>query len=542
MEIHDPIMIGSAIVEREPTDPKNPVRLQDLVAYVAKGKVFISDIVPTTSGIVGLKEYLSSQPADKFLSVAYTDTRAITVHVIAQGSMFVAPNVTVAGVTVENFTSVESDVFSGTVDIVIDETTETIEISNVDLGTTYGVTIHLQEVGPEVSTYTIGALPNSQTEIKENDVVSISGMVENDAVSMSVVNYGAAKSGTITSLGEEDSAGTGYRTFTGTFVTSGRSGDLTVQVNATNALGTSGTNKDSANSVNVSQLAPTIGTVNVVYGTGQDAAKNGETVTITASISDADGVVYSYTGSGNATITDPEVYAVGKEMQIVSIDYEASNNYRIVATRAANGAVTTKNATVLVETTPLTLDITIDGNPTRLASSVAGETYRFRVRDIDDSSFLAAPAVTVSTGTIVEGSGTLSGNVYTFDVTFTDSDVRGDFTVEATAYNKAAVQTVYSETFNLGAIAERSITFPAFAQYAPIGVAVTDITKVRAHYAGTSSDLIFRADTTDVQGAFSIVNESGVYDANGTHLFINDAAYAGANTSGSLQLIFEETA
>ncbi|MNV27866.1 hypothetical protein D3C71_1190320 [compost metagenome] len=130
-----------------------------------------------------------------------------------------------------------------------------------------------------------------------------------------------------------------------------------------------------------------------------------------------------------------------------------------------------------------------------------------------------------------------------FSRTFTvsDSDPRGAAAVTGTIDNLANTESAVTGSVTIGGLLERTITFDAFSRTAPIGANVADISKARARYAGAQTDLARRADTTDVAASFTIVNAGGLYDPNGGFLFISDAAYAGANTSGTLQLLFEET-
>jgi hypothetical protein len=62
---------------------------------------------------------------------------------------------------------------------------------------------------------------------------------------------------------------------------------------------------------------------------------------------------------------------------------------------------------------------------------------------------------------------------------------------------------------------------------------------VAASYTG-GTVLARQPNTSDVFQGFTIVDSAGNYDPFGDHLFISDAAFAGANTSGTLQLDISE--
>lgn len=536
-EIHNIRAIGPVVLDSEPTEPYHAARLEDLDKRAVKSPIYITDITPTSDGIVANKNWKDTVPSNKFLNSAITDTESVRVHILVQGAVFTPPEVEVNGSPITNFVSVSETMFSGYVDIIMAESGE-ILAENKTSETEYSVSLTVATQGPTVSLLTIGALPGSQTEIKQGDVVTISGTVGNDAVSMSVLNAGAAASGSINTFGTSDSAGPGLKTFSGTFVTSNRSGDLGVTVTATNFLGTVGEAVVSSNSVTVSQVAPTIGTISVNYPNGQGALRNGDTANVSATITNADDVLYAFNGSGQtATVIDPTVYEVTKLVTLETGTYSTGNNYTITATRAANGSVTTRTGAIRIAETEATATVTIQGNPARLRTSASGENYVLRVQA--NQLLSESPDATIAHGAW-QGDWSFSGGVYSRTFRLTDSDPRGDLAVNVTLNNLATKASPASATFTIGGLILRSIVFPAFARFAAIGAEVATITKTRARYAGASVDLTRRLDTTDAPASFTIVNSDGVYDPNGTHLFLSDSAYAGANTSGTLQVEFEE--
>ena len=62
-EIHNPKVIGDITLTRAPSDPSHGVRLQDLDARVPVKPAFVSDIVPSDSGIVAHQAYAATVPA-----------------------------------------------------------------------------------------------------------------------------------------------------------------------------------------------------------------------------------------------------------------------------------------------------------------------------------------------------------------------------------------------------------------------------------------------------------------------------------------------
>lgn len=538
-EIHNPKVIGDITLTRAPSDPSHGVRLQDLDARVPVKPAFVSDIVPSGSGIVAQKVYAPTVPANKMLQSAVSDTQNVRVIVLAQGALFAAPAVTVNGVAISNFAAVanSNDLFQGSADIVMTDSGDVVIES--DSGASYTVTLAVATEGPVISTATIGAYPGTQTEAKAGDVIAITGVVANGAVSMAVSNAGAAASGTITTFGANDSGGAGFKTFSGTFTVANRTGSQAVSLTAKNALGTDGVTKVSDNSITLNQAVPTIGAITVNYPNGQLGLKNGDVAQVSSTITGADSVSYAFAASGqDASIEDPTVYAVSKNVTLNSGTYNVANNYTITATKASNGAVATRQGVIKIANSAATATISIQGTPARLRSSVLGQTYVLRVTP--NQELAGNPTVTLAAGEF-SGNWSFAGGVYSRNIIIKDSDARGVAAVDADLVNLSNTPSDATGSYTIGGLVERVVTFPAFARYVDLGVAVADFTKARARYNGQGTDLARRSDTTDVAAAFTIVNSSGVYDPNGTHLFLNDAAFAGSNTSGTLQVLFEET-
>lgn len=536
MEFHNPKVIGHLIHTEAPTLPEHGVRLQDLDARVQPLKAFVSDIT-TSSGIVANKVYAPTVPANKILQSAVADTENVTVHVLAQGALFTAPAVTVNGVAVANWAPSSDNLFAGTVDLTI-ATSGNIEIVS-DTGSTSTVAITIATEGPVVQSALIGAYPGAQTEAKEGDVIAITGVVANDAVSVAVSVLGAAKAGSITAFGANDSASVGFKTFTGTFTVSNGTGAQKVTLVAKNALGTDGVPVASTNTATLNQTAPTIGAISVNYPNGQTALKNGDVAQASSTITNADTVAYSFNAAGQTVdIEAPNSYSISKDVTLTSGTYNVANNYTITATKASNGAQATRQGSIKIANSPATATVAVQGNPARLRTDANGETYTLVVTP---NQLLAGnPNLSLAAGTWV-GNWVNNSNVFTRTFTVDDTTPRGAAAVTGTLTNMANTDSAANGSFTVGGLIERTVTFPAFARFAAIGGTVADFTKARARYAGQSTDLARRADTTDVAAAFTVCDENGLYNANGTHLFLSDAAFAGANTSGTLQVLFEET-
>jgi hypothetical protein len=536
----DPI-VPMGIASKEYVDNKLSTGLGSVII----GNVYITDIIPTASGIVGQKVYdPNTIPANAVLTEASSDNAAVTVKIYAEGgNAFYSPTVTVNGVqaTLTKIPSDSSRVYTGVANITLGAGNTAIEVVS-STGATASAVAHLAGAGPVVGSLSIGSLPGTQTEAKSGDVVTVVGIVPNDAVYVEIVSGGAASALSAMTLGAVGSAGSNNRTFSGSFTVGAGTGLQTVSARARNVLGTYGTTVASSNSITLNQTYPTIGTVSIAYPATQSALKGSEVATVTATVTNADS--FAYSSSGNLSVASPTVYTAAKSVTRVSGGYVVGvNNYTITATKASNGAVSTRSAAISIADTAPTATIAITGNPARLVSSVAGQSYTVTITA--NQSLKSAPSVSAPSGAWT-GSWSGSGSTWTRTLVIDDAAAKGSFSfVGLTLPNLAGVSgTTISAgaAYTVGGFTRRTVTLAAFAQFAAIGTTVVNIAKTTAKYSGASSNLTLQATTADAFQGYTIVNGSGEYSATGGYVFITDQAYAGANTSGTLMVEIEEVA
>lgn len=521
-----------------------------VVTGVATGGLFFTNISPTSTGIVGSKQYVgNTTPSNKVILEGTSDTNNVRVTLFAEGpSSFYSPTVTVTtvppqagGPIVATLVEDANDkrAFTATVDLV-GITADTVVTASSSTNAVASATIRRAQAGPEVATLVIGTLPGGQTEAKQGDVVPVTGTVPNTATYAEVISGLAANALSVLTVGAADSAGAGFKTITGTFVVSSASGLQSIQARARNALGTFGGPFTSTNQITLSQVYPIIGARTITYPATQSGLKGTESATVAATVTNFDTI--SYTSSADLTVTAPTAYAASKTVTRAGGTYVYGvNNYTITATRTSNGAVTTATAAVTIANAAPTAAITITGNPARLQSSPAGQNYTVTVTA--NQRLNAAPDITPSSGTFT-GSWTGGPTAWTRTLRILDTDPKGAQTFTASLTNLANVNgttLTAGGTYTVGGFPTRTITFPAFARFAPIGTSVTDITKVTSSYTGAAA-LTRYTDTGDYFQGFTIVDSAGNYDPTGTHLYISDAAFAGSNTTGTLQLDITEAA
>lgn len=516
------------------------------------GGVFFTNISPTGSGIVGSKEYVPGTiPANTVITDGTTDTANVRVTIIAEGSgSFYSPTVTISSVpplpntpAVVTLTENATDkrFFNGVIDLTGVSSGDYLITATSSTGAIATTTIHRAVAGPNVSSVTIGSLPGAQTEAKAGDVIQISGVVPNASTYVEIIAGGASGAISSQTLGAADSASPGFRTFAGTFVASNATGTQTVNARARNALGTFGSNTVSTNNVTMNQTYPAIAARVIAYPASQSAIKGVESATVTAAITNADTV--AYTSSGDLTVTAPSTYAAAKTVTRQSGGYVVgTNNYTITATKTSNGAVTTGVAAIAIADTAPSASIAITGSPARLQSTAAGNNYTVRLTP--NQTLLSAPTLVASSGTWT-GAWTNSAGVWSRTLQIKDSNPKGAQTfntLQATGLAGVVGSVITAgSAYTIGGFPSRTITFPAFARFAPIGTDVGDITKVTALYTGAAA-LTRYNDIADHFQGFTIVNALGEYDANGGYLYISDGAFAGSNTTGTLQLDVTEAA
>ena len=520
-------------------------RLTAGLGTVIVGNVYVTDIVPASSGIVGSKVYdPNTVPANAVLTEATSDTNNITVKIFAEGgNAFYSPTVTINGVqaTLTKIVSDSSRVYTGQVNLTIGAGDTAINVVS-STGATASAVVHKAAAGPAIQSVVIGALPGSQTEVKSGDVVQVSGVVENSATYVEVIAGGAAGSLSSLTLGSADSGGAGKKTFTGSFTVGSGTGAQTISVRARNALGTYGATAVSSNTATLNQTYPTVPVITIAYPAGQSALKGSEVATLTSAITNAD--VVAYTSSSNLSVANPSTYAASKSVTRTSGGYVIGvNNYTITATKTSNGAVTTRSAAVSIADTAPTAAITITGSPARLISSAAGQSYTITVTANQQLS--SAPSLAPSSGTW-SGSWTGSGTTWSRTLVIKDVDAKGAQSFTGLVLPNLALvngSTITSgASYTVSGFATRTVTFAAFSQIAPIGTTVTTIAKTTAKYTGATANLTLQASTANVFQGYTITDAAGNYDPNGGYIFITDQAYAGANTSGTLQVDIGEAA
>lgn len=541
MEYHDAEFIGDCTVP-EPRKPANPVRLIDLEAAVAgagvggQAAIFITDVT-AIGGNVGNVDYVAGTiPANRVVASAVSDTATIRVHFLAEAvAAFYSPTVLLGETVPTHIEEVPGDYrrFQGYFDVVLDNSDEpqAISLINDATKTTATVLVTLATEGPELQSVVLGTYPGQQTELKAGDTISISGVVDGAATSVIVLAQGLVQTSEIV-LG---ALVNGTRSFTGTLTVANRSGQQPVTLYAVNGLGTAGAQYVTETRL-LNQTVPAIGNISIAYPVNQNAVKSDDVFEVNNAVTNADTVLYSF---AHGTVSDPNAYTARKNLTCTTNVYSTANNYTIEAFRAANNSRTVRSFPIVCAGVPAQFTLTIVGGTT-LRTSAGGTQYNVTLASNQVVNTALAPVVSVSSGTL--SAWTRSGNQYSATLTVRDEDERGAQSFDVQAQNAAGQQsTVTGLAFQIRGFTERVLTLAAFSQVADIGVPVANNSLVRVRYAGSTGLLSYRTDKSNVVDAFTIVDQDNEFAAaNGTRLFLNDVAFTGSNTSGTLRVTIEE--
>jgi hypothetical protein len=546
---------------------------QQITSASVNVPLFFTDVQPAGgSGIVALKQYVANTvPANAVITECTTDEDDVTVSLLIEpGFTLFSPTVTITADVPANFNGGSPVVldastgmskpgddrqFVGTFTANVTDTVVLTATSSA--GGVATATINRAGVGPAITTLVLdpeSAQGAGITHVKNGDTVSIaSGSVPNDAVAVEIIGASELANGTTAlTLGADDSAGAGFKTISGSFTVAGATNgvDRTILARAKNALGTYGVNFET-NGLDVDNNIPQFSGFSVTYPATQGAIKSGEQATVALTVTDFTGLVYS-TPTSQVSINggDTTTYE-SKVVDYVSGSYNvSSNNYRVVASKATNGTSATYNGVVKIANVAPTAALSIDGSPSRLTSAVGGTNYTVRLNPNQD--LIEAPnALVADEGTFTASWVDASGDNWTKTLTITDAHARGTHTFNSMQITglSGIVGTVITSgsNYTIGGFSSRVITVPAFSQSVQLPAEIGDVTKVTASYYQASA-LIRQTDLSDVFQGFSFADRFGddanaVYDdTNPTVLWLSDVAFAGANTTGTLQIQVEETA
>ena len=526
----------------------------------AIGYLFITGV--TNSGNIGSQSYVpNTVPANTVLTECTSDTTNVTIGFMAEPAGFYSPTVTLSGVECSNLAQYNNDLrlFTGSFDVTLSCAAGEYQdfVVESDTGQSATVRVNLAGAGPAITDITFGSYPGTQTALKAGDVIGVTVTVENDATSAWIEAGGASASLVNLSLGAEDGAGAGYRYATGTITISSVSSDAGVTAQASNALGTDGTEVTSAN-LTIDQVYPTITFNSITYPATQGALKGSETADVSVSVTNwTNGVdTISYTTPLNQlSVPSTSTYSQVKTVTRIAGDYNVSaDNYQISATKVSNDATTTDAWNVRIAN--VAAQLTITEPATRLRSGSTGysnvglttpaSTAEHTITIGSNQILSAVPTLgdpAAGQGSWKNGSfSNVSGMVsFTNVLQVPDSSTRGTHSWGAiSGTNLAGIETTAitgSDTYVIGGFMPRYYGITLGQNSASGAVEATTYTKVNLAWYYTNGDGIIKAlsrsatinESPPVTSQFTI----DAVDANPTEFIILDTAATQGQTVDS---------
>jgi hypothetical protein len=500
---------------------------------------FCTDVFST--GNVQVTWAPDTSPSEAVVISFTADTSTVQLAFLIEGGLRHSPTVNLieneeeTPVTVTQ-SSMDERLYDGVITIELTEQSTELQFI-ASTGTTIILQATLETEGPSmtVNSAEVMAEADGHTEAKEGDGILITGIVANTTTSIFVISgYAAKTSPVVLIMGLDGSGGSAeVKTFTLELVASALQGVHAVHVQAVNDLGTKGQTAISP-SVVLDQTKPVITQSATTYPDTQGALKGNEQAIVNATVNDFDDVLYEF---DNGTLTDATTYSPTKfVVRTDGVDISTSN-FKITAHKERNNSTTEQQSNIRIQTQAPSFGILFPaGDRYTTTPALAGSILTIQpstdIRTLD--------SVTATEG-IVEDVTLLSPTLGRFKLSLDDNNAKGNHTLNVTGTTLSGITGNTDNEFSIEGSSERTLTYAAASQITAIGTTVFNVDKLAVKYAGTDELLAYRPDKSDYVDSFTVVDSEGNLDVNGTHLWLSDAAFAGSNTSGTLQVTFAET-
>lgn len=487
--------------------------------------VFIFDII--ASGVVSGKLF-AVEP--NLLSQCSTDSNVVRVVFSTEGIGEVyKPTVTANGVQAVLTETDTKRWFSGYADVPVSIGDNLITVES-STGAHAHLTVTRVGGGPSVLGVSFGAYPQSQTSLKAGDLVPVQINTEQSATLVEVLSGGACEPCTLPVVAGVAST---------LLVVSSLQGAQGIQVRAKNDFGTAGAQVGST-PLYLDQTKPVLSSPAVYYPSGKQALNLGDTAQVYCQVSDFTSIEYS---TSLQSIAQP--YQLTKDVVNENQSgYQVSGtNYTVTAHKASNGSSASAQALVRVATIPPAAQISIVGNPQRLPSSPAGVDYEVRIAS--NQLLSGQPSLNASVGTW-QGSWVSAGGYWYRQLRVADTDIKGAATFSGLQISGPSglvgTSITSGASYVVEGISSRTLTFAPFSRVVAIGTVVSDREKTTASIVGGNVLTRFDDNLNHSNGYFLSDAQGNLVVLGATHVGLSDQSLAGANTSGTLQITFQELA
>ena len=515
------------------------------------GGVWISDIIPSGSGNVGDKVFVSS---GEVLASCLTDTTDLRVDVIAvPGHSNYEPSINVYGIPVTNLSlNLPGPQWTGYVNISFNSTDSSITAIHED-GASWTTVIAQDTPAVIFSADFINGYPGSQTELKAGDTYQVRVQTDVAITQVIVDDFGAATGGTYNVSGNDV-------TFTVTIANRGTSTQaLGLRLRVVKSTGSTSapyltSSQGSVNGkdlVNLNNTVPIVSISTITYPPTQSALKNSEIATVANTVTSTGTLTYSYTSpNGDLTITSPNTYQTSKTVTRSAGSYNVSaTNFTLTATRTENNSSASASTIVYIANIAPTLTV-VNGVSRFRSGGNDGTSAQNHTITIQSSQRLQAAPTLVSPS----GGGTWQGTGFSWGLTSTsftrslqvhDNDLKGTYSWGAISGIGLAGLTQTSNsgaaTYVLGGFVQRNLTVEAYGTTATFHTEAVDYSKISSTLNWSVKLLTNKRSvgttTTPDSGGWSI----DALNINPTTINILDTEATSSSSQPSTITGFEET-
>lgn len=412
----------------------------------------------------------------------------LRINFIASSGSTYKPIITINGDVANDVDVVETSpgFWEGFVDTTIvgvnDGDTTQIEILNNDGFETFIDFTYV--AAPTIQSALIGGYPGSQTEVKEDDTISLSITADKDFVKFtseitdvtnvtktSEVNFVAATSRQINVTVAD--RGNATQALSVKFRVEDANGSIS-ELFVTGSQGST----DGIHTIRANNTHPVINPV-IVYPASQEGFKITQSGTLTFTGQNYNTLSWT-SPNGAFSIPSPSTLVSPVNITCASnVAYEdETDNLQVVANRAANDSTTTVTRQAIISNSLPTIDIT--HNVTRYRSSDAGETYVLTVNS--DQHLISVDALVAPEGTLSGVWTEVDSKTWTTEFTVVTADVKGDHVLTGlqvtSSVNEQQTAINSGADYTLGGFLAREISVPPFTDEVAIGDTVLDTTKL----------------------------------------------------------------
>lgn len=511
------------------------------------GSVFIYSLTPNVGNITTTMAENGTVVAS---AVASGNVTEITVGVFAYtGHSHVRPNVKVNGVDVVWSTNANQDPTSYYGTAVLTMNTGTIVARHED-GASHSIVVGSDASPIILNAEFTGGYPSGQTEVKSGDHYDI--IVNFDATAaepthLQVYDYGACIYDYIDLSTTELNWGTVHHATITTTIrhTSNTPTAQNAKLTSYNNNHTQGNifytddlgSVDGINTIICNDTVPTFIDNGTDFPDGQTAFKGQEHGGQNTIVNNFDDITYSSPNNDFMIPDDPNHYSEFKAIECNNIPHynDSVTNYRIVAKKTSNGAISTFNK--VIEVANISPTVTITQPQPRLRTSPSGENYT--ITATSNQNMATTPDINIPVSGTWLGSGFVGGpKIWHRTIQLTDADVNGsgDWDWVTIPTNNAGLAAVITGTEVVGGFRSRVVELQPFATKTNLDAYVSDTSKLTFTWS-FKPNMVFHpiGSTPPIVNGWTINN----ININPTEIEILDTSAANSSSQTSFITIEE---